>query len=259
LKNQEIVLFLLTAFICYSKFSGYSELDPASRKINAVDFWKSAFYRHSYKELPENRIDSFGEKKKGRRPIMKKVYNQLVRLFLIIIILLLTISMLWGCSGKYGYIQKSREAGRSFESLQIWDDHIYYYSGPAAIPYAVIGIHKDYTLKTRLWKKIDLTPDQLRIWLILGMQGTFGFPPSGSYIFGSDGQKIGIWYSIFNHTVVKMENDNVVVVHPPSSYPGQRVRPSIERGSIDSKKLFLGEIDEDWGMTFTYAAIGKQD
>jgi hypothetical protein len=197
---------------------------------------------------------------KERRSIMKKVYNlnKRFRFLLIIIILLLTLSMLLGCSGNYGHIQKSREAGRSFENLQVRDDHIYYYSGPAAIPYAVIGIHKDYTLKTRLWKRIDLTSDHLRIWLKLGMQGTFGYPPSGSYIFGPDKQKIGIWYSIFNHTVVKMENDNVVVVHPPSSYPGQRVRPSIERGSVDSKEPFLGGISEDFGMTFTYAAIGKQ-
>jgi hypothetical protein len=199
-------------------------------------------------------------KKKGRCPIMRKIYNlnKIIRPLLIIIILFLTIIMLLGCSGNYGHIQKSREAGRSLENLQIRDDHIYYYSGPAARPYAVIGIHQDYTLKTRLWKRIDLTSDHLRIWLRLGMQGTFGYPPSGNYIFGPDGQKIGTWYSIFNHTVVKMENDNVVVVHPPSSYPGQRVRPSIERGSIDSNEPFLGKIDEDSGMTFTYAAIGKQ-
>jgi hypothetical protein len=196
---------------------------------------------------------------KERRPIMKKVYNlnKRIRFLLIIIILLLALSMLLGCSGNYGHIQKSREAGRSFENLQISGDHIYYYSGPAARPYAVIGIHEDYTLKTRLWKRIDLTSDQLRMWLSLGMQGTLGSPPSGSYIFGPDGQKIGIWYSIFNHTVVKMENDNVVVVHPPSSYPGQRVRPSIERGSIDTKEPFLGAFNEDYRKTFKYAAIDK--
>jgi hypothetical protein len=203
-------------------------------------------------ELPEG-SRAVVRKKEGAA--MKKVNNKLCRLFLIIIIVLLTIAMLWGCSGKYGHIQKSREAGRSFENLQIRDDHIYYYSGPAAIPYAVIGIHKDYTLKTSLWKKIDLTSDHLRIWLTLGMQGSFGSPPSGSYIFGPDGQEIGIWYSIFKHTIVKMENDNVVLVYPPSSYPGQSVRPSIERGSIGSKEPFLGALNEDSRMTFKKAAI----
>jgi hypothetical protein len=166
--------------------------------------------------------------------------DRFYRSFSIITILLLAIITLLGCSGNYGHIQRSREAGRAFENLQVHADHTYYYSGPAAIPYAIIGIHKDYTLKTRLWKRIDLTSDQLRMWLDLGMQGTLGFSPHGSYIFGPDGQKIGVWYSIFSGTVVKMENDNIVVIHPPSSYPGQNVRPSIERGSIESKEPFRG-------------------
>jgi hypothetical protein len=174
---------------------------------------------------------------------MPKIFNliKFIRFYPITTIVLLTIIILSGCAGNYGHIQRSREAGRSIENYQVYSDHTYYFSGPAAVPYAIIGIHKDYTLKSRLWKSVDLTSDQLRRWLDLGMQGTFGFPPSGSYIIGPDGQKIGIWYSIFNGTVVKMENDNVVVVHPPSSYPGQNVRPSIERGSIEFKELPIGE------------------
>jgi hypothetical protein len=170
---------------------------------------------------------------------MFKVYNlKKIKFITILMVIMIIFS---GCAGNYGLIQRSREAGRSFESYQVFSDHNYYFSGPAAIPYAIIGIHQDYTLKSRLWKRVDLTPDQLKRWLDLGMQGTLGFPPSGSYIYGPDGQQIGIWYSIFNGTVVKMENDNLVVVHPPSSYPGQNVRPSIERGAIESVKETMGK------------------
>jgi hypothetical protein len=184
--------------------------------------------------------------------------NRFIRPFPIIIILMLIVITFWGCSGNYGHIQRSREAGRSFENFQIYPDHNYYISGPANIPYAIIGIHRDYTLKTSLWKRVDLTSEQLRMWLDLGMQGTLGFPPGGSYIFGPDGQKIGLWYSIFRGTVVKMENGNIVVVHPPSSYPGQNVRPSIERGAIGSKEPFLGAINENSKIIFAYAAIGNE-
>jgi hypothetical protein len=173
---------------------------------------------------------------------MTKVINQIkyIRHFSFLIIMLLSIMILWGCSGNYGLIQRSREAGRSFENFQVFDDHVYYFSGPANIPYAIIGIHKDYELKTKLWKKVDLTSEQLRMWLDLGMQGTLGYPPYGSYIYGPNRENIGIWYSIFNGTVVKMENDNIVVVHPPSSFPGQNVRPAIERGSIEAKEPGFG-------------------
>ncbi len=184
--------------------------------------------------------------------------NRFYRSFSIITILLLTIITFLGCSGNYGIIQKSREAGKSFENFQVYPDHNYYFSGPANIPYAIIGIHKDYNLKTRLWKKVDLTSEQLKMWLDLGMQGTLGFSPGGSYIFGPHGQKIGIWYSIFNGTIVKMENDHIVVVHPPSSYPGQNVRPSIERGSTESKEPFWGAINENSEMIFAKAAINNR-
>jgi hypothetical protein len=191
---------------------------------------------------------------------MIKIYNQnnFIRHLLMITILLLMVVMLLGCAGNYGHIQRSREAGRSFENFQVQPDHIYYYSGPDAIPYAIIGIHKDYTLKTRLWKRVDLTSGLLEVWLDLGMQGTLGFPPYGSYIFSPDGQKIGIWYSIFRGTVVKMENDNIVIVHPPSSFPGQNVRPSIERGAIDSIEPLFGAINENSEKTSAYAVAAEQ-
>ena len=186
---------------------------------------------------------------------MKKTYELVdtIRIHFLITILLSSVIIFWGCSGNYGNIQRSREAGRSFENFQVYDDHNYYFSGPANSPYAIIGIQKDYVLKTRLWKRVDLTPEKLKSWLNLGMQGTLGFPPAGGYILGPDREKIGIWYSIFNGTVVKMENDNIVVVHPPASYPGQNVRPAIERGAIESKDHIWGVIKEDHEIKIAYA------
>ncbi|GEM_PF-646230 len=165
-----------------------------------------------------------------------KIYNTLI----LGVILLTFFMTLPGCSGNYGIIQKSREAGRIFEKHQVLEDHNYYFSGPAASPYAVIAIHQDYTLKSRLWKKTDLTTGQLERWLALGMQKTTGWPASGSFILGPDGQKIGMWFSIFRGTVVKLEDDNTVVVHPPISAPWKGPTPSLERGSIDSGKPPLG-------------------
>ncbi|MFO8086066.1 MAG: hypothetical protein R6U27_17285 [Desulfobacterales bacterium] len=146
-----------------------------------------------------------------------------------------------GCAGNYGTIQMSREAGRIFEGHKVLDDHIYYYSGPEAIPYAIIAIHQDYTLKTTLWKRINLSSDQLKTWLNLGMHGLIGMSAHGSFILGPDGQKIGIWYSIFYGTVVKLENDNIVVVHPPISAPGKNVRPSLDRGSNEIRQKSIGK------------------
>ncbi len=154
--------------------------------------------------------------------------------------LLVSSAIVAGCGGgSYGYIQRSREVGRMFENIVILPDHNYYYSGPDAIPYAVVGIHENYHLQSRYWKRIDLTKEQLSMWITLGMQGSLGFPPNGSYIYGPQGEKIGVWYSIFDGTVVRLLSDNQVMVYPPSSYPGQNAKPAIERGAVDQEPPVL--------------------
>ena len=147
----------------------------------------------------------------------------------------IALAFLAGCMGSYGNIQRSREVGRMFENLEILPDHIYYYSGSDAIPNALIGIHEKYSLKTRYWKRVNLDKGQLGIWLRLGMgsDGLIGTYPRGSYIYGPAGEKIGVWYSIFDGRVVRMLEDNQVEVYPPMSYPGQNERPSVERGAVD--------------------------
>ncbi len=54
------------------------------------------------------------------------------------------------------------------------------------------------------------------------------------------------------------ENDNIVIVHPPASYPGQNVRPSIERGAIESKEPLSGALNGELEINIAYAAIGEQ-
>lgn len=164
-----------------------------------------------------------------------------------------------GCGGSYGNIQRSREAGRIFENIEILPDHNYYYSGPDAIPYALIGIDKKYDLNSRYWKRIELTEEQLRRWMMFGMQGSLGFPPNGSYIYGPDGEKIGVWYSIFDGTVVKMLSDNQVKVYPPSYYPGQNARPAIERGSVDQQEKRLEDKPDKTGkLLSSFSEAGRQ-
>ncbi len=167
-------------------------------------------------------------------------------------LLVLSVALM-GCGGSYGNIERSREVGRMFESVEILPDHKYYYSGPDAIPYALIGIHENYTLQSKYWKSIDLTKEQLGMWMMFGMQGSLGFPPNGSYIYGPNGEKIGVWYSIFNGTVVKMLSDNQVQVYPPSYYPGQNARPAIERGALNDGDAPLEKESEKAGKLLSSA------
>ena len=159
-------------------------------------------------------------------PVFRKAAAWMVLVFMLLFFA--------GCAGNYGYVQRSREVGRMFENLNIPSDYNYYFTGPEAVPYAIIGIHPDYNLKTRLWKSVNLTTEMLQMWLASGMQGAIGMPPGGSYILGPDGEKIGIWYSIFRYSPVKLVDNREVVVHPPTYFPGMDFRPMMERNAAYS-------------------------
>lgn len=141
--------------------------------------------------------------------------------FLCSILITLLLSFLSGCAGgNFGSLRLSSEVDNLFQSHQVLDNHNYYYSGSDAIPNGIIGVHKDYTLQSGLWKPVDLTPDQLKQWVFLmtNHKGT-SIRIYGSRIFGPDGTAIGVWYSPYDQTVVKMLENHDVVIHTPNAEP----------------------------------------
>jgi len=122
-----------------------------------------------------------------------------------------------GCADNFGRIQSSGEVTRMFETYKVLPDHRYYYSGSDAKPRGIIGIHSSYTLNSRLWKSVDLTPDQLKDWInFILSDTTLSTYNYGALILDSNGYQVGIWYSPWARTTVKMESDNHIVVHTPT-------------------------------------------
>lgn len=116
---------------------------------------------------------------------------------------------------RYGKLERSREVTREFQTLEISDKYNYYAYGPGNIPYAVIGIDKDYTLRQGLWKPVTLTPQKLRGW-IRQMDILYdGFQPYGFDILDDNGKAIGVWYSSKQWTTVILEGDRQVAVFTP--------------------------------------------
>ena len=66
-------------------------------------------------------------------------------------LILLTVMAIAACGGSYGTLQKSSDAAKQFESLEINSDYNYYYSGSANKPRAIIGLDTSYSLVSKLW------------------------------------------------------------------------------------------------------------
>ena len=120
----------------------------------------------------------------------------------------------------YGSIKRDKAVTEIFETYEILSDHTYYKSGPGNIPYAILGVHKNYTLRKGLWQQVDLTTQLLRSY-VYQMDTIYGYPPYGSKILDDNAKQIGIWYSSKQWTTIIMEEDNVVTVLTPEP-PGFR-------------------------------------
>lgn len=147
---------------------------------------------------------------------MPNISNKRGRVISTFIILLITQATITGCLENYGILKPSLEVDRMFVNLQVLPDHKYYYSGPDAVPDAIIAIHNSYTLDSRLWKPVDLTPEQMKKWLDW-MTGNLDTTPFnyGWYILGPSGKELGMWFSPFYHTAIKMKDDNHIEVYTP--------------------------------------------
>jgi len=121
----------------------------------------------------------------------------------------------------FGTITTSRDAGILFESLTVLPDYQYYYSGSDAKPDAIIGIRNGYLLATRYWKPVRLTPDRLDSWIdSMAEHRGYTLGINGGIILDSVGEKIGIWYSPFDRTRVRMVGKSTVSVFPPIEEQG---------------------------------------
>jgi hypothetical protein len=132
-------------------------------------------------------------------------------------------SLLAGCAanqqarGNFGTLKPSREVDQIFQKHQVLPEYKYYISGSVTKPQAIIGIDRNYTLDTRLWQAAEnLTSEQLKKWvdqMLLFRPQLYTF---GAYILGPNGERVGIWYSSYNHTTVAVHADNRIEVVPPS-------------------------------------------
>lgn len=120
------------------------------------------------------------------------------------------------CSSNYGHLQRSNDVGRAFERHEVLADHTYFTTGPEARPTAILAIHRTYTLKTGLWRPVDMTPELLNR-LVDAMTDQLGFTPAilGGVIADPSGNRAGVMYSLYSGTTIRFEPENVIVVSPP--------------------------------------------
>jgi hypothetical protein len=137
----------------------------------------------------------------------------------------LAVLCLWvlaGCAAKrlheYGKFVPDQGVTDQFERFQVDPGLVYYISGSDDLPNAIVGISREFTLQSELWKKRDFDEETMKdlvemmknrvLATLLGLQGFRLEDPSG--------KKVGVWFSVQQAaTSVKVEGDRVVLITPP--------------------------------------------
>ena len=120
----------------------------------------------------------------------------------------------------YGSIVPSSDVTQTYESCQIDPDLVYYFCGSDERPDVIIGVNKNYTLDSTLWRKTMITPVIFKN-LVSGMQSLASETSTllhGFTILDNMGVPIGTWYSpLQTPTFVRMAGEKIVDIQTPNS------------------------------------------
>ncbi len=143
-----------------------------------------------------------------------------VQLIIILLIGILAVIILVTrlAGGRYGKLYPGQNVPGSDAPFRVDPEKHYYVSGPDLYPNALLGLNKDWVLKSDLWKKRELDDVGIKE-LVLNMQDRAMEKSLFLHEFDvldDRGMKIGDWYSIMGlHIVIKILDEKKVSITTP--------------------------------------------
>ena len=132
-------------------------------------------------------------------------------------------------AGSYGKLVPDRDLAKTFETYTILDTHNYYIFGPDDLPHVIIAVDKEFNIVKKFWKTVQPDAEQLKDWIdFMEMQSDSNPGLAGAKIIDGNDNQIGIWYSRWNRTTIKTEENNEINIYTPN--PKQLIKKSIHRG-----------------------------
>jgi hypothetical protein len=153
-----------------------------------------------------------------------------------LLLLFAAVFLITGCATKdFGKLVRNDEVKKTFESATVLPGHTYYFTGPEAKPDAIIALDNSFTLanKRNFWIKVDITETMLQSWnRVIDNILRVKRPYYGSRIITPDGREAGVWYSMFDYTVVKTPTPQEIIIYTPDAPVKSEIRLNRFDGSL---------------------------
>lgn len=120
-------------------------------------------------------------------------------------------------TGAY-HFKRSVDVSDTFEKFSVLNDYRYYFAGNAYKPTALIGVQKGYTLTSPHWHPVTLDEKMLRVWMermMMQSGAEYNVDPNGAYILDDQGNRIGVWYSVWQLPVLKFISEKELAISNP--------------------------------------------
>ncbi len=113
--------------------------------------------------------------------------------------------MIAGCMGSYGKLVSNPVIQKQYNTRNLPDAYQYYYSGRSGLPYAVVGIDPKYQFNARLWFKIDDMEQVYQKIRNLSDMHPDATRMRAADILDHEGNLIGVWFSYYYYTPVRID------------------------------------------------------
>jgi len=127
------------------------------------------------------------------------------------------LTMLAGCTAKYGSYKRDVGVQQAFESNQLPTDYKYFYYGVGNEPMVIFGVETKYDLNSNMWRMVSADTQEFRK-LIRWIWEDYGYNKFGAEILDPEGNRVGILYTSIRETIFKFGDDNQISVIPHTPF-----------------------------------------
>ncbi|MFW6081558.1 MAG: hypothetical protein ACOC7W_06560 [Desulfosalsimonas sp.] len=132
-----------------------------------------------------------------------------------------------GCAaGPWGNLRQDPEVTEMFTENRVPEDYRFYASGRSSQPYAIVGLDPEWRFESRFWEEVDPNTSEFarKVKFIWNPDLWYQYNNGrGAWILDPDGNRIGIWYSMYPDTAISVDSEQKSVqVQSPHMRGGSR-------------------------------------
>ena len=132
---------------------------------------------------------------------------------------ILPVLLFTACTLNHGRLNRDPAVTDAFLENRFSADYQFYYIGREGLPYAIIGIRDGYRFRSRFWTPVDSSAEKFQK-MVKHPHGYQNYRPYGAHILDANGNRVGIWYSSYDFTSIRVTENREVYISNPYSPTG---------------------------------------